>query len=72
MRREAKGILARVGLSLDPDTPVSPSPWAEQQLVEIARALSLESRLIIMDEPTSALTEVRGPPPFQDHAQAPR
>jgi inositol transport system ATP-binding protein len=57
MRREASGILARVGLSLDTDTPVSALSVAEQQLVEIARALSLESRLIIMDEPTSALTE---------------
>ena len=38
-------------------TPVSALSVAEQQLVEIARALSLKSRLIIMDEPTSALTE---------------
>jgi inositol transport system ATP-binding protein len=57
MRREARDILARVGLTLDPDTAVSALSVAEQQLVEIARALSLESRLIIMDEPTSALTE---------------
>jgi inositol transport system ATP-binding protein len=40
MRREARGILARVGLTLDPDTPVSALSVAEQQLVEIARALS--------------------------------
>ncbi|HEV2515880.1 MAG TPA: sugar ABC transporter ATP-binding protein [Devosia sp.] len=57
MRRETTGIIARVGLTIDPDTPVSALSVAEQQLVEIARALSLESRLIIMDEPTSALTE---------------
>ncbi|TNC49176.1 sugar ABC transporter ATP-binding protein [Rubellimicrobium rubrum] len=57
MRRQARDILARVNLSLDPETPVSALSVAEQQLVEIARALSLESRLIIMDEPTSALTE---------------
>lgn len=57
MRRETTGIIARVGLAIDPDTPVSALSVAEQQLVEIARALSLESRLIIMDEPTSALTE---------------
>ena len=57
MRREAQGILGRVGLTLNPDTSVSALSVAEQQLVEIARALSLESRLIIMDEPTSALTE---------------
>ena len=57
MREESRGIIARVGLSIDPETPVSALSVAEQQLVEIARALSLESRLIIMDEPTSALTE---------------
>lgn len=57
MRREAVSILARVGLSLSPEVPVAALSVAEQQLVEIARALSLESRLIIMDEPTSALTE---------------
>ena len=57
MRQETRGIVARVGLTINPDTPVSALSVAEQQLVEIARALSLESRLIIMDEPTSALTE---------------
>lgn len=57
MRAEARGIVARVGLAVDPETPVSALSVAEQQLVEIARALSLSSRLIIMDEPTSALTE---------------
>jgi inositol transport system ATP-binding protein len=57
MREEAKRIIARVGLTIDPITPVSALSVAEQQLVEIARALSIESRLIIMDEPTSALTE---------------
>ena len=51
----SRGIIARVGLTIDPLTPVSALSVAEQQLVEIARALSLESRLIIMDEPTSAL-----------------
>jgi inositol transport system ATP-binding protein len=57
MRQETRGHIARVGLTIDPDTPVSALSVAEQQLVEIARALSIESRLIIMDEPTSALTE---------------
>jgi inositol transport system ATP-binding protein len=57
MEREARTIIARVGLKLDPRTPVSLLSVAEQQLVEIARALSLKSKLIIMDEPTSALTE---------------
>jgi inositol transport system ATP-binding protein len=53
----SRQIIGRVGLTIDPRTPVSALSVAEQQLVEIARALSLESRLIIMDEPTSALTE---------------
>jgi inositol transport system ATP-binding protein len=57
MRTETRTHIARVGLSIDPDTPVSALSVAEQQLVEIARALSIEGRLIIMDEPTSALTE---------------
>ena len=53
----SREIIARVGLTIDPRTLVSALSVAEQQLVEIARALSLKSRLIIMDEPTSALTE---------------
>ena len=57
MEEASRGITARVGLTIDPMTPVSALSVAEQQQVEIARALSLESRLIIMDEPTSALTE---------------
>ncbi|HEY6629812.1 MAG TPA: sugar ABC transporter ATP-binding protein [Rhizobiaceae bacterium] len=57
MIEASRQIIGRVGLSIDPRTPVSVLSVAEQQLVEIARALSLESRLIIMDEPTSALTE---------------
>jgi inositol transport system ATP-binding protein len=57
MADASRRIIGRVGLTIDPRTPVSALSVAEQQLVEIARALSLESRLIIMDEPTSALTE---------------
>ncbi len=57
MVEDSRQIIGRVGLRIDPRTPVSALSVAEQQLVEIARALSLQSRLIIMDEPTSALTE---------------
>ncbi|BDA85698.1 ribose ABC transporter ATP-binding protein [Aureimonas sp. SA4125] len=57
MRADARDIIARVGLTLDPQTPVSALSVAEQQMVEIARALSLSSRIIVMDEPTSALSE---------------
>jgi inositol transport system ATP-binding protein len=57
MRAEARRIVGRFGLEIDPETPAAALSVAEQQMVEIARALSLSSRLIIMDEPTSALTE---------------
>ena len=52
-----KEITDRIGLRRDPMTLVRDLSVAEQQLVEIARALSMESRLIVMDEPTSALSE---------------
>jgi inositol transport system ATP-binding protein len=56
MRADARAITQRIGLSIDPDALVSDLSVAEQQMVEIARALSVNSRLIIMDEPTSALS----------------
>ncbi len=57
LRRDTAAIIRRIGLALDPMTPVRDLSVAEQQMVEIARALSMESRLIIMDEPTSALSQ---------------
>ena len=48
--------LAQLGLSISADTTVAGLPIAQQQLVEIAKALSLKARLLIMDEPTSSLT----------------
>jgi ribose transport system ATP-binding protein len=54
MSREA---LARVGLALAPETPIKRLSVAQQQMVEIAKALSLNARIVIMDEPTSALTD---------------
>jgi ribose transport system ATP-binding protein len=56
MARETAAILARVGLDLDPATPLARLSLAQRQLVEIAKALSLQAQLIIMDEPTSSLT----------------
>lgn len=57
MRQETRAVLARIGLAIDPDALVGDLSVAEQQMVEIARALTINSRLIIMDEPTSALSE---------------
>jgi len=48
--------LRRVGLTLDPATPLERLAIGQQQLVEIAKALSTDARLLIMDEPTSSLT----------------
>jgi ribose transport system ATP-binding protein len=54
MSREA---LARVGLALDPQTPIKKLSVAQRQMVEIAKALTLDAKIVIMDEPTSALTD---------------
>lgn len=57
MRRDAGGILQSLGVSIDPDAPVRTLRLAQQQMVEIARALSDAARILIMDEPTSALSQ---------------
>lgn len=57
MMRDTRVLLDRIGLPLDPGRTVRTLSVAEQQMVEIARALSMRSRVIIMDEPTSALSE---------------
>ena len=56
MRIRSLELLQRLGLEVDPDRLVTDLKVGEQQLVEIARALHLEASLIIMDEPTSALS----------------
>ena len=55
MEAAAKSALGKVGLDLPLDTPVERLPIATQQLVEVAKALRRESRVVVMDEPTSAL-----------------
>ncbi len=57
MVQEARQVLARLGLSIDPATPVGALPIAKRQLVEIAKALSFESEVLVLDEPSSSLTE---------------
>lgn len=53
----AKQELDRLGLPIPVNAAVADLPIAQQQLVEIAKALSYQARLIVLDEPTSALTE---------------
>jgi putative multiple sugar transport system ATP-binding protein len=53
----ARDLLARVGLREDPETPIKNIGVGKQQLVEIAKALSKEVKLLILDEPTAALNE---------------
>jgi len=57
MVRESAALLTQLGANIGPETLVVSLSLAQQQLVEIARALSLQARILIMDEPTSALTE---------------
>ncbi|PZO73896.1 MAG: sugar ABC transporter ATP-binding protein [Mesorhizobium amorphae] len=57
MREQTAALLARVGARLDPDMPVGALSIAEQQLVEIAKALALDARVVVMDEPTAALDD---------------
>ncbi|MCP5516994.1 MAG: sugar ABC transporter ATP-binding protein [Verrucomicrobiales bacterium] len=54
-RAEAREILDRLGIDLEVDRRVEELPIAQQQLTEIAKALAQEARVIVMDEPTSAL-----------------
>ncbi len=56
LRRRAEELLQEVGLDVPPDTPVEELGIAQMQMVEIARALLTEARLLILDEPTATLT----------------
>src|ERR687883_676276 len=57
INRQAARVLGGLGLGLDPRRPVRGLRVAEQQMVEVAKALSLDARVLIMDEPTAALAE---------------
>ncbi|MBW4719454.1 sugar ABC transporter ATP-binding protein [Saccharothrix obliqua] len=57
MRHDAQRLLDRVGLRLDPATPVGGLGIAQQQMVEIARALDLDAQVLVLDEPTAVLTD---------------
>ncbi|RDV00777.1 sugar ABC transporter ATP-binding protein [Trinickia dinghuensis] len=57
LNADAVRCLQRIGLDVAPTTPVGTLSIAQQQMVEIAKALSFDSNVLIMDEPTSSLTE---------------
>ena len=57
LNANAQRIFERLNLALDPRTPVGELTVAKQQMVEIAKALSFDSRVLIMDEPTAALND---------------
>ncbi len=58
LEAQTSALSKRIGLERKPDALVRDLSVAEQQMVEIARALSMQSRLIVMDEPTSALSRI--------------
>jgi len=57
MRRHAETLLGKLKLRVDPDTQISSLKVGQQQVVEIAKALLIDAAVIIMDEPTSAISE---------------
>ncbi len=58
MRRRARSLFDRLGVVLDPDRLARGLSIADQQLVEIAKAISFDARVLVMDEPTAALSGV--------------
>ena len=57
MHKKAKELLSRLHLNINPDTPLNQLRVGQQQLVEIAKALLSDSKVLIMDEPTSAISD---------------
>jgi len=58
MRKEARELFTRLGVDIDPDRTAEGLSIADQQVIEIAKAISLDAKLLIMDEPTAALSGV--------------
>ena len=57
MHKDAKALLERLGSDIDPHSSMGNLTVAEQQIVEIAKAISTNAKIIIMDEPTAALSK---------------
>jgi len=57
MRSEAKNYLQQLGMDLNPDSLVGELSVGQQQMVEIAKALSMQAKILVLDEPTAALTK---------------
>ena len=58
MRTETDALFARLGLRMDPERTADGLSIADQQMIEIAKAISLDARILIMDEPTAALSGI--------------
>ena len=58
MRTEVVALMDRLGVAIDPDRPARGLSIADQQIIEIAKAISLDAKVLIMDEPTAALSGV--------------
>jgi len=56
LHRTVRELMTRLGVDLDPEEPVRGLSIADQQIIEIAKALSFDARVLIMDEPTAALS----------------
>lgn len=57
MHRQAREIMDQLGMAISPDTAVASLGVAQQQMVEIAKALSQNARVLVLDEPTAALSD---------------
>jgi len=58
MRADARALFTRLGAPVDPDRVAEGLSIADQQIIEIAKAISLDARILVMDEPTAALSGV--------------
>ena len=57
MRRDSKALFEKLGIHLDPDLKLETLSVSQRQMVEIAKAVSYDAKIIVLDEPTSSLTE---------------